>query len=257
MYDSIIHFFQTFPDYVIYLITIAGGLLLHFRKKFFPTKLRPNCYVVKKIDLNNIQKDNLNLDITSSGVQLVNPKLISFKFTNLGNIIIEKLDWEAPMKFVFSKDTKILNCFISEKSNENIVCFTSYEGSTVSIEFGSLNPIDSITIDIILDSESFEFKEYYRIKGVDKIEHKEYIIRTKDVFKVIGIGTFQILVGVALFILMIFLIYQLFQFIGALIPEGIKDIIGKIIVWFILISFLVGFIVGVINYVLERSKRKI
>lgn len=255
--DIVYHFIQNFPDYVIFFITIVGSFLMYFRRKIFPQKLRLNCYVAKKIDLNNIQRENLDLDITSSGVQIENPKLISIKFTNLGNILIDKLDWEAPMKFVFSKDTKILNCFISEKSNENIVCFTSYEGSTVSIKFGSLNPIDSITIDIILDSESFEFKEYYRIRGVDKIEHKEYVIRTKDVFKVIGIGTFQILAGVALFILMIFLIYQLFQFIGALIPEGIKDIIGKIIVWFILISFLVGFIVGVINYVLERSKRKI
>ncbi|MCC7026434.1 MAG: hypothetical protein IT265_05735 [Saprospiraceae bacterium] len=199
----------------------------------------------------------MNLDITSSGVQIENPKLISIKFTNLGNILIDKLDWEAPMKFEFTEGTRILNCNITEKSNTNIVCITSYNDRSVSIEFGSLNPNDSITIDIIIDSESFDFNEFYRIKGVGEIEHREYIIRTKDVFRVIGIGILQILAGIALFILMIFLIYQLYQFMGAVIPEDIKVIFGKILRFIILIFFLLAFIVGAINYVIERSKRKI
>lgn len=234
--------------------------MLYFWKKFFPKRKLLNCYVSKNIDLNQIQKDGLVLDVSSDGDQLLNPKIVSFKFTNLGQVMIDALDWESPMKFVFDESCPILNCYVSEKSNENIICNINANGKEIVVSFGTLHSKDSVTVDVLIDSKILVYKEYYRIKGINEIEHRETIIYTKDVFKAIfkGFGNLLMgIVGIGLIVLIIYLIGKAFSLIGSFIPENIKTWIGAIFGLLFLLAIIVGIINGVYQYIIENAKRKI
>jgi hypothetical protein len=174
---------KNYQEYIAsFFVTVLSIFGFFIVRKYFTKKSKFNYYETNRINLAEFQRDGYKLDLFYKGIAIENPKIISWKFTNTGDLSIENSDWESPLEIVFS-DAKILNTFISEKRKNNILCTTQSNDNVLLIDFGLLNKHDFLIIEVLLDSKNIEYKVNCRIKNIEDIENKEYYINPFGIIK--------------------------------------------------------------------------
>ncbi len=238
-----IDLYQKFQDTLIWII---GGIffLINILYRYFFTKQKKrfNYYESSKKNLKELNDTNIAIDIKSKGSNLIHPILITFKFTNNGEISILEKDWEKPLNIHF-KNIRIIKGIILESSDKNIKAEVFINENIATITFGVLNPKDFVFVEILVDGVNLEYELNYRINGIQKIENIEYVIPPLSFIKqaLLTLGTF-ITVIVAIVIGFV-IIVKLIKWVAIYIPSNIKNYI-----YYIFGIMGIGFLVFIVLF---------
>ncbi len=232
---------KEYAEYIVMVLGIFGFFIVRY---YFDKRARFNYYLTNSIDLIRFQNTKYNISLHYNDMQISKPKIVRFKFSNIGDLTIDESDWELPLQIVFNEG-KILNAFISNKRNESIKCDIELEEKSLILKFGFLNKNDFVTLDILVDSEQINYNIQCRIKHIENIESKEFDLHPISLFKTI----LQFILVFFVFIGGLTIIALGFKLIGNYIPTWLSKLLGIVILVFSLIYLM--------KILIEVSKKRI
>lgn len=118
-----------------------------------------------------------------------NLRLLVIKFLNNGNQPISSADFEENINLLFSKDTRIIQCEVTDLYPTSLLINFSHSKNILTIKPLLLNSKEEFTFNIITDCKDGKFQITDRIKGVNIRSFKEpFFITNNWIFVPIAIS---------------------------------------------------------------------
>ena len=113
------------------------------------------------------------LEIKYDNVKLENPHIVGVKFTNSGDVPIERQDFDSQLHIVFDENVRVLGHKFVKVKPEEIELVSTIKNHQIFINPTLLNAGDSFILEVLLDGKDTDFAASARISGIDSLAQKE------------------------------------------------------------------------------------
>lgn len=176
----------TFVGALLALLAILVSIGVYYAQK---QRKRITVETLARVPLIAIGKEGIEgLAITFNGQPLERATVVLIRVTNTGNMPILSADFEAPLSFEFSADSKILSATVVSSEPPRIPITVTISGETATLSPHLLNPNDNLTCRILLPASESKFVSLARIAGVKAIGGSRRVSLTQPLLGLLGMG---------------------------------------------------------------------
>lgn len=112
------------------------------------------------------------LEIKYQDTKLISPQIVGIKFSNDGDIPIERADFDSVLNVIFDSEVVVIGKKFVSVIPESISLNSLIQGNKVVISPTLLNPGDSFTLELLIDGSNSAFKVSSRISGISDVKEK-------------------------------------------------------------------------------------
>jgi hypothetical protein len=158
----------TFFGALLALAAILVSIAVYYAQK---QRKRVTVETLARVPLIALGKEGIEgLAITFNGEPIQKATVVLIRVANAGNAPILSADFEAPLSFEFSPESKILSASIVSSEPPKMPITVSVAGPTATLSPHLLNPTDSLTCRVLLSASDSKFTSQGRIVGVKQIK---------------------------------------------------------------------------------------